>query len=277
MDINKIKSEVKYLLFDLDGTVASDERCLAKDNHLIPDLLKSLNLKHSIITGRPVYMMRREIDALKPTMPVVGANGAMILDSSGNEMIWSHVMNQDYAKQFMKYLIETKTNFYLYTFKQIYTYPDEFEHVTRWREIIKTLDPKFQWKISSISEYDPDKEPILKFLISSSEHQRICDYVKSHYSDEFSTALSSRTSIDIGDIRVSKGTGLQEIMKVVKATPEQFMVFGDGGNDIPMFKIAKYSVALSNAEDFVKEAATFVTDIDNNGSGVYHFIKKIWQ
>ena len=35
------------------------------------------------------------------------------------------------------------------------------------------------------------------------------------------------------------------------------MVFGDGGNDIEMMKLAKYSFAMSNAPQAIKDIASY--------------------
>lgn len=44
------------------------------------------------------------------------------------------------------------------------------------------------------------------------------------------------------------------------------MAFGDGGNDVPMLKVAGIGVAMGNASDSVKAAARFVTaHVDDHG------------
>lgn len=48
--------------------------------------------------------------------------------------------------------------------------------------------------------------------------------------------------------------------------PEECVAFGDGGNDVPMFGCVGTSVAMGNASDDVKAAATMVApDIDDDG------------
>lgn len=40
-------------------------------------------------------------------------------------------------------------------------------------------------------------------------------------------------------------------------SPENLMVFGDGGNDIEMLKLAKYSFAMANAPQEIKNVACY--------------------
>lgn len=274
MNFEKIRQEVKYLFFDLDGTLINDERKLASHNAELPKLLKSLNLKYSIITGRPYFMMLKEIDELQPMLPIVAMNGALIFNN--NNILYEKKMDHNLVKSLITYLETNNLNFYLYTSKKIYVSPNDFSHVNRWRNIIKMLPEKYQWEIDIVSSYNY-QEPVFKFLVSSEKQDCTFNSIQKTFGDNLSLSKSTFSSIDIGTANITKGSGLLELMKILNAKPHEFMVFGDGGNDLPMFEIAKYSVAMSNAANFVKEAATFVTDNDNNNGGVIKFIKKIWN
>ena len=50
-------------------------------------------------------------------------------------------------------------------------------------------------------------------------------------------------------------------------SPDNLMAFGDGGNDIEMLKLAKYSYAMDNASPDAKEAAKYLAK-SNNEDGV---------
>lgn len=276
IDFLEIRKNVKYLLFDLDGSLVNDKRVMDKKNFELPTLLKQLNLEYSIITGRPEYMMLKEINILKPTLPVVSVNGAIIIDTN-NKILYERSFNQDVANQLLADLLNYNLDFYLYTPTQIYVNPLHFEHVDKWRSVISQIQPEFQWKISDFKIFQKNRnEPILKFLVCTNNYEIVENLVKSKYSNDLAIARSTPNTIDVNSIDVNKGLGLLKLAETLGADLNQFMVFGDGGNDIPMFKLAKYSVAMKNAADFVKEAALMVTDLDNNHGGIYEFIKKIW-
>lgn len=276
IDFLEIRKNVKYLLFDLDGSLVNDKRVMDKKNFQLPTLLKQLNLEYSIITGRPEYMMLKEINILKPTLPVVSVNGAIIIDIN-NKILYERSFNQDVANQLLADLLNYNLDFYLYTPTQIYVNPLHFEHVDKWRSVISQIQPEFQWKISDFKIFQNNRnEPILKFLVCTNNYEIVENLVKSKYSNDLAIARSTPNTIDVNSIDVNKGLGLLKLAETLGADLNQFMVFGDGGNDIPMFKLAKYSVAMKNAADFVKEAALMVTDLDNNHGGIYEFIKKIW-
>lgn len=276
IDFLEIRKNVKYLLFDLDGSLVNDKRVMDKKNFQLPTLLKQLNLEYSIITGRPEYMMLKEINILKPTLPVVSVNGAIIIDTN-NKILYERSFDQDVANQLLVDLLNYNLDFYLYTPTQIYVNPLHFEHVDKWRSVINQIQPEFQWKISDFKIFQKNRnEPILKFLVCTNNYEIVENLIKSKYSNGLAIARSTPNTIDVNSIDVNKGLGLLKLAETLGADLNQFMVFGDGGNDIPMFRLAKYSVAMKNAADFVKEAALMVTDLDNNHGGIYEFIKKIW-
>lgn len=276
IDFLEIRKNVKYLLFDLDGSLINDERVMDQKHSQLPKLLKQLNLEYSIITGRPQYMMLKEINILKPTLPVVSVNGAIIIDTN-NKILYERSFDQDVANQLLKDLLNYNLDFYLYTPTQIYVNPLHFEHVDKWRSVISQIESKFQWKISDFKIFEKHRnEPILKFLVCTDNYEIVENLVKSKYANDLAIARSTPNTIDVNSIDVNKGLGLLKLAEKLGADLNQFMVFGDGGNDVPMFKLVKYSVAMKNAADFVKDAALMVTDLDNNHGGIYEFIKKIW-
>lgn len=69
---------------------------------------------------------------------------------------------------------------------------------------------------------------------------------------------------DFVSSRGGKGSAIRDIQKGLSITPEETMVFGDNLNDLDMFACAKYSFAVGNARQEVKDAASFVADTNVN-------------
>ncbi|WP_027119331.1 Cof-type HAD-IIB family hydrolase [[Mycoplasma] testudinis] len=277
MDINKneIIKEVKYLIFDMDGTLLDDHSSLHEENKKIPKLTKKYNLKHTIVSGRPLFMMHEQIEIIKPQMPVIGLNGSVIQD--GKKTLWSKSLDNDLAKQLIADLKKMNMSFYAYTQSQMFVHPLHFEHVDRRRKQMATIDLKYQWKIDELAVHEKQwKEPISKFLVCTDQVLKLKELIESRYQDSLYFTQSFATVCDIGHKSVNKGEGIKELIKAYNAKPNEFMIFGDGWNDISMFNEVKYSVAMSNAHDSVKKHASFVTFKDNNNGGVADFIEKIW-
>ncbi len=72
----------------------------------------------------------------------------------------------------------------------------------------------------------------------------------------------------------TKGNGINIIIHKHGIRPEEVAVFGDDTSDIAMFGIFGYSIAMGNAREEVKKAATHVT-LSNNDDGVAYALKEI--
>ena len=58
---------------------------------------------------------------------------------------------------------------------------------------------------------------------------------------------------------LEKYRGILKMVEYMNGDPQDIVVFGDGKNDISMIKQAPISIAMGNAIDEVKQAATFIT------------------
>ncbi len=73
--------------------------------------------------------------------------------------------------------------------------------------------------------------------------------------------------IEISPEGVTKGKTLGKLMKEEGVRPEDVWTFGDGENDVDMFRVSGRSFAMANAEDYVKEQASDVT-LSNREDGI---------
>ena len=73
---------------------------------------------------------------------------------------------------------------------------------------------------------------------------------------------------------IDKGTGFQEIMKRLSILSDDVIAIGDSATDIPLFKIAKTSIALGNSSVDVQSHAT-MTVSGHAGDGVIEALDKL--
>ncbi|MBL6691309.1 MAG: HAD family hydrolase [Pseudomonadales bacterium] len=83
---------------------------------------------------------------------------------------------------------------------------------------------------------------------------------------------SGRTVITITARGADKGIALQKACDHLDIHHDSVVAFGDAHNDIEMFKVAGQSVAMGQADDSVKQAATHVT-AHHEEDGVAEFIE----
>ena len=81
-------------------------------------------------------------------------------------------------------------------------------------------------------------------------------------------------SCDIHSIEVSKGKAMQEVIKYLNVPLQNTIAFGDGFNDIELFKSCHTSVAMDTAPEELKEYATIVTN-PNVENKIYWALKQL--
>ena len=84
----------------------------------------------------------------------------------------------------------------------------------------------------------------------------------------------SQYAIHINSKGIDKGTGFTELMKKFNILKDDVIAIGDSATDIPLFKIAKTSVALGNASNAVRSEAT-MTVSGCSGDGVLEALDKL--
>jgi len=84
----------------------------------------------------------------------------------------------------------------------------------------------------------------------------------------------SQYAIHINSKGIDKGTGFAELMKKFNILKDDVITIGDSATDVPLFKVAKTSIALGNASDAVRSEAT-MTVSGCSGDGVLEALDKL--
>ena len=93
------------------------------------------------------------------------------------------------------------------------------------------------------------------------------------YGDRFEVFRTTPRQIEMGPKGYTKGDTLVRLMKNFGWSKDEAFVFGDGGNDISMFKQTNYSFAMGQALESVKNEAKYIT-LSNDEDGIYEALMK---
>ena len=77
---------------------------------------------------------------------------------------------------------------------------------------------------------------------------------------------SQKYYLDVTPFGFDKGEAARRIARVLNVPISELAVIGDMANDLPMFDVATYKIAMGNGIDELKQMADFVTD-DNEHDG----------
>jgi len=84
----------------------------------------------------------------------------------------------------------------------------------------------------------------------------------------------SQYAYHINSPGIDKGYGFSKIMDKFSISSDDVIAIGDSATDIPLFKVAKTSIALGNASDDVKSEATMTVSA-SAGDGVLEALDKL--
>ena len=72
--------------------------------------------------------------------------------------------------------------------------------------------------------------------------------------------VDTKYAIHVKSIRINKGIGLQKLAEMMGLEAEDFVAIGDSANDVEMFEVSGFGIAVANGDEQIKEAANYVTE-----------------
>lgn len=277
----------KYLFaIDLDGTVLSNSITNEIHPKTIEGIRMAIDKGHivSIITGRPWVSTKEIYEKLGLETIVGNINGAHIHNPHDpffidyiryvnlNEMLY--IINDEKLKKITKnYAIEGPG------WVQLERRDPEIEQIFGFNQLPKFVDGidlnKIPLKpIGVILDIDFKKNEAINDIKDSKQLKR---YLDRRYGDlaEFnywSKGEDGSNIFDITALGVSKSKVISLLLRFYNIDVKNTVAIGDGFNDISMLKIVEHSVAMNNADQMVKDSATFVSSFTNKEGGVGDFI-----
>ena len=119
----------------------------------------------------------------------------------------------------------------------------------------------------------PDRLNKLNCTDREEKIQGVYEYLTTHFGSKYEFVRTGPRLIEIAPQGITKGQTLRRFMEMEGVSPDEVIVFGDGENDVDMFRCVKHSVAMGNAKNYVKKFASDVT-LSNDEEGVAAALEK---
>ncbi len=256
----------KIISLDIDGTLYdSNKKVLPKTRDV---LIKAQQAGHIIClnSGRPTAGLVPVADQLEMSKyhgMFLSYNGAIVTDSTTGKIIYSNLIPNELAKKLLKHIENLPVNPIVDDTVTIYTTDPESYQVPYESQSNNLKIKKVNNLLDSI-DFNPPKILITAPPeILQNEVEKISEPFKSELDFVRSTPFYFEATMP----NVSKANALRKACEVLNISIEDIIAFGDEQNDIPMFKLAGYSVAMGNAIDEIKSLANEVTK-SNDEDGI---------
>lgn len=254
----KNRSNIKIIFTDVDWTILNH----GHGRHVYDEKsLKALKkaqengVKVFISTARPHDSLKLTgfFDVLKPDGMIL-SNGAVIF--IGNEIIYHDSMKPELVKKICE--VAKRRNI-------VIQFVDEYG---RWISAPINEDAQhyfdvFFEKIPEIRGYSGENVSGVLLFCQKDQDEEIAKEINHPGLDIFRLFPYA---IDIRDHLIQKSDGIKKVLEHLNLTKDDALAIGDDIQDIPMFNLCKYSVAMKNGNPKAKEAALHTTShIDRHG------------
>lgn len=246
------------IFFDVDGTIYDGGDGIHQN---VIDAIHETQAKGNlcfISSGRPYGFIAKNVREIGFDGYVL-ANGALVLYN--NKKLTVSYLDREKVEKFIdyfdemgyQYMIATEDHVYL---KKEFTYMWDFYKTCN----IDTFEFIDEYRIDDIL----NKVIKIEVYYLSKDNLPGMDVMTQNFffMDQGNSLIGEISRCD-----VTKGTGIEKTLKCLNIDRDHSYCFGDGANDIDMFKKVGHPIAMGNALDEVKALAEEVCDtVQNDGT-----------
>jgi hypothetical protein len=266
---------IKLLAIDLDGTLFNSQHEITTRNRDAVHAAKAAGLNPVIVTGRGRRGAETALDMLGLDLPFICSAGSLIC--AGRSVAAVRVLSArsfHAPAQLNRVIAFCRAN-------DMGIIADALDGNMWWGDdaLGASLDPLTAvYAYESRRSYDPEcdfDKPLLKATLVA-ERDRLdaaAALIDASCPDLHQTFAGLRY-VDITAQGVNKGSALEILAERMNVSSQEIAALGDQPIDIPMLKFAGTAVALENAGEAVKAAATVIAPA-NDDDGVAWFIEKL--
>ncbi|HMU43923.1 MAG TPA: HAD family hydrolase [Ignavibacteriaceae bacterium] len=268
-----ILKKIKFIVFDLDGTLLNDEGNIGEESKRLIRDLKKLDVRFSFATGRLHNAITRFVEELEIVCPIISLDGCLIKNQKQDKVIFESSIKEKYVKKAVHLADDLIVNIALCHADAIY-YTENNSGILR-------LMNKASAQYQQVDSYDNFFGSTLEIVFAGDQKDSM-KYIYDRLSFPYSLGLNasfyrskSKENIFYVEVRkagISKGKSFLRLMKHYKVKPEEAVVIGDWYNDLSLFETGAYKVAVANAIPELKNKADYVTSSTNHQDGVAEFL-----
>lgn len=254
---------VQLVLADVDGTLVTKEKILTPRAIRAVHALRERGIRFAITSGRPPRGMAMLIEPLAIDMPIAGFNGGVLVHPDWS-VIETKRLTHVQAEQVLKIITDHGADPWVYTSQEWIVNHADAPHVAREQWTVK-----FAPRVDDVSHHLDDVVKITGVSDDTVLMQKLERDLQEALGQTASAACSQPYYVDVTNKDANKG-GVVTTLEALFDIPASAMVtLGDQPNDMLMFAKSGMSIAMGQANDTVKKAATYVsTSCEEEGFAV---------
>ncbi|KAG4100176.1 hypothetical protein H8356DRAFT_1662446 [Neocallimastix lanati (nom. inval.)] len=273
-------SKIKLIVCDIDGTLLDPSGHVTdRTATVIKKILKEYpDLYFALASGRSrpgIIEIREKLDIMNnPKTEFILCNGSIICDYTGN-IIWENTLSIEFLIKFYETLKDHPNNSFAFL-----SGDDSIMFDEEWARRAQGYGEQTVVvnKEEFIEKIKAGKVKINKvgFLVyDEAQAQEIEEFTKELRNEYDIECAFTDIFLEFLSKGINKGSGLSQFLKQVHITKDEVIAFGNGGNDIQLFKNSGWPIAMENSQEVLKEHAKLFTKT-NSEDGVAYMLEKIF-
>ncbi|HEX4158474.1 MAG TPA: Cof-type HAD-IIB family hydrolase [Rhizomicrobium sp.] len=251
--------KISLLLADVDGTLVTEDKVLTPRARAAVMQLNNKGIRFAITSGRPPRGMSMFVDPLALTEPIAGFNGGAYV-APDMRVLETHTLAAEAASKAIEMLGQLGLDAWLYTGKSWYLRNPDAPHVAR-----ESWTVKFSPEVTnSYEQYYADAVKIVGISDDHALVQKAEAEIGHALEGSASVARSQPYYLDITNTNANKAGVVRYHASRLGIPASEICTMGDMPNDVLMFRVSGFSIAMGNASDDVKSQASAVTDSYND-------------
>jgi Cof subfamily protein (haloacid dehalogenase superfamily) len=245
---------IKLVISDVDGTIVQPDKSLSPGTIAAAARLQAAGVKLAVVSARPPRGMAYITQTLKLTAPFAGFNGGMLVGPDGATVEWNPAP-ADLVRQAIDLFDARGVDTWLFTQDEWLIRDPLGVHVEHEKRTVK-FDPRV------VDDFAPYVNQVGKLVGVSEDYPKLAAIeaeLQALVGDGASAIRSQRYYLDLTHKNANKGFSVTAIARHLDIPLSDVAVLGDMPNDIPMFRVAGFSVAMGNGSEDAKAAASATT------------------
>lgn len=265
---NNFKME-KWIICDIDGTLLNNGVISQKTRDV---LIKAQEKGYRLFlaSGRSPYTMKYFVSNLK--LDIYGGigicfNGGIVYDFKENKILHSEYIEKEELKKCIQISQDAGLEVAVYTYDKIYVKkcnPKLTSGYYRNDEVYKYVT---YIETEDLLKLDVEAQKIGVALYSEDEFYKLKEVVQ-----QVDYVRVSKGWMEKSPRNVNKGKAILSLLQQFNQSSENIYCFGDGENDIEMFKVCGFPIAMENGFDSLKQYAKDITK-SNLEDGVAYYVE----
>jgi hypothetical protein len=239
---------------DIDGTLVTPDKRLTPAVLEAVAELRAAGVPYTVVSSRPPRGMRRIVDALGLKLPFAAFNGGAIVDPT-NGVIAAHRLPASVARKALSLITSHGVAPWAFADDAWFATDPAGPHVAH-EQMTVSFDPTI------VTDFEAIIERIDKIVAPSDDTPRL-DGVEGELRVKLGAEANIERSqtyyVDVTHPLANKGEAVKALALYADTDAARTVVIGDMTNDIAMFRVAGFSIAMGQAPVAVKSAATVET------------------